>query len=305
MSQEIVILSVLALALISGPSAFLALWLTYKKTAESSVRTLAFTVLGLSLILLGNATTIVYDSLSKPRDPRVDLLLMLAVFLASVMMAYFLVFFVHESTRKTVTRKLETVFWTFSSAAFFVALSVTLFLAEPGKLSLDQGYLATTTYTTLCQIYTTLVVLKNRKTVVDLYKGYLPALSVILLGVGLFSVSNDIFHFGVLFHGPSIPFSPVFFLLLNGSVLFLCIRELLRNNNETRVLSAESFPDFGFTAREKEIVTLMIDGLSNEEIAETLFISVHTVKNHVTSIFRRVGVTNRFELLKFLPISPS
>lgn len=303
--NQIVILTVLALALISGPSAFLALWLTYKKTSESSLRTLAFTVLGLSLILLGNAITIVYDSLFRPRDQRIDLLLMQAVFLASVMMGYFLVSFVHESTRKTVSMKLKTFFWTFSSAAFFIALSVTLFLAEPGKLSLDQGYLTSTAFTTLCQIYTTLVVLKNRKTIVDLYKGYLPALSVILLGVGLFSVTNDIFHFGALLHGPSIPFSPVFFLLLNGSVLFLCIRELLRSNKETRVLPAESFPDFGFTAREKEIVPLMIEGLSNEKIAERLFISVHTVKNHVTSIFRRVGVANRFELLKFLPVSPS
>jgi DNA-binding NarL/FixJ family response regulator len=78
-------------------------------------------------------------------------------------------------------------------------------------------------------------------------------------------------------------------------IVFGCIREL-RNKEGTFALSRDL--DLDLTDRESEIVPLIVEGLSNEAIASRLFISPHTVKNHVTSIFRKSGATNRFELLK-------
>ncbi len=50
------------------------------------------------------------------------------------------------------------------------------------------------------------------------------------------------------------------------------------------------------TAREMEIVTSIVDGATNKEIAHKLSISEQTVKHHLTSVFGKVGVSNRLEL---------
>lgn len=52
------------------------------------------------------------------------------------------------------------------------------------------------------------------------------------------------------------------------------------------------------TNRELEIVTLVLEGLSNEEISKALFIEIGTVKKHVHNIYCKLDVKNRIQLLK-------
>jgi len=47
------------------------------------------------------------------------------------------------------------------------------------------------------------------------------------------------------------------------------------------------------TERELEILQLIVDGLTNKEIAHRLYISEKTVKNHVTNILRKLGLSDR------------
>jgi DNA-binding CsgD family transcriptional regulator len=53
----------------------------------------------------------------------------------------------------------------------------------------------------------------------------------------------------------------------------------------------------GVTAREREVATLLARGLSNPEIAETLVISPHTVQDHIKSLYEKLGVGSRQELV--------
>jgi len=53
------------------------------------------------------------------------------------------------------------------------------------------------------------------------------------------------------------------------------------------------------TDRELEVVALVGEGLKNKQIAERLYISETTVRHHLSSIFEKVGVGDRLELLIF------
>jgi two-component system nitrate/nitrite response regulator NarL len=56
---------------------------------------------------------------------------------------------------------------------------------------------------------------------------------------------------------------------------------------------------FGLTQRELEIITLVVAGYSNPDIAQRFSISLQTVKHHISSTFDKTGVSNRLELALF------
>jgi DNA-binding NarL/FixJ family response regulator len=56
---------------------------------------------------------------------------------------------------------------------------------------------------------------------------------------------------------------------------------------------AEGRPAAELTAREREVLALVGEGLANKQIARRLGISEKTVKAHLTSVFHRIGVTDR------------
>jgi LuxR family transcriptional regulator of csgAB operon len=49
------------------------------------------------------------------------------------------------------------------------------------------------------------------------------------------------------------------------------------------------------TPREMEILGVLASGAKNEEIADKLFISPHTVKTHLYAIYRKINVSNRLQ----------
>jgi DNA-binding NarL/FixJ family response regulator len=53
------------------------------------------------------------------------------------------------------------------------------------------------------------------------------------------------------------------------------------------------------TPREREVIALLSEGLRNKQIAERLFISEVTVRHHLSSVFGKLGVTSRFELIMY------
>ncbi|MGZ8701560.1 MAG: response regulator, partial [Gaiellaceae bacterium] len=63
------------------------------------------------------------------------------------------------------------------------------------------------------------------------------------------------------------------------------------------LLEAKNAPDplAGISPREREVFALLLDGMPNKLIARRLGISEKTVKSHLTSIFRGIGVTDRVQ----------
>lgn len=61
------------------------------------------------------------------------------------------------------------------------------------------------------------------------------------------------------------------------------------------------YHNYNLTLREIELVRLMVQGYSNQNIAEELGISLHTTKTHIKNIFSKLGVSSRSKLIyKFL-----
>ena len=58
---------------------------------------------------------------------------------------------------------------------------------------------------------------------------------------------------------------------------------------------AQDEPGDPLSAREREVLLLIAQGRTNREIAQSLFVTQHTVKYHVTSLFNRLNVTSRAE----------
>jgi LuxR family transcriptional regulator of csgAB operon len=65
--------------------------------------------------------------------------------------------------------------------------------------------------------------------------------------------------------------------------------------NTLRTSKAEDANQVKLTQREKEIIKLLSEGKSNEDIADDLFISPHTVKTHLYKVYKKLNVKNRFE----------
>jgi len=62
---------------------------------------------------------------------------------------------------------------------------------------------------------------------------------------------------------------------------------------------AEEFEWFGsLTSREREVFSLIARGCDNGQIAETLHMAAHTVRNHVSEIYSKLGVEDRFQIIQ-------
>ncbi len=63
--------------------------------------------------------------------------------------------------------------------------------------------------------------------------------------------------------------------------------------------STESEDLAALTGREREILSLVAGGANNQAIADQLFISEKTVRNHLTAIFDKIGVSSRSQAIVF------
>jgi DNA-binding CsgD family transcriptional regulator len=91
---------------------------------------------------------------------------------------------------------------------------------------------------------------------------------------------------------------PAFLLLLAIFILWNRTRtKRLAARIRTAAAMEQYLHKYDISQREKEIVLLLLKGKSNKEIEDALFIAMGTVKNHIYSIYQKLGVKNRAQLL--------
>jgi len=82
---------------------------------------------------------------------------------------------------------------------------------------------------------------------------------------------------------------------LEPTMIARVLGDLTRSQTSPRT-SPEAAKIATLTGREREVITLIGEGLRNKHIAERLYISEATVRHHLTSVFAKLDVSDRFEL---------
>src|SRR5262245_30796702 len=84
---------------------------------------------------------------------------------------------------------------------------------------------------------------------------------------------------------------------LSRQVMTSALSKLRETHDSKPQSDGETDKIESLTAREREIVTLVAKGLNRKKISEKLFVSEATVRNHLSSVFAKLGVSNQFELV--------
>lgn len=88
--------------------------------------------------------------------------------------------------------------------------------------------------------------------------------------------------------------------LIGGAGGYAITLEAARSEDLTPLLMRA----WSLTVREREVARLVLDGLSSQDIARALFISEHTVRDHLKAIFAKTGVRRRQDLVAALGGDP-
>ncbi|MEU7058802.1 response regulator transcription factor [Streptomyces sp. NPDC046197] len=76
------------------------------------------------------------------------------------------------------------------------------------------------------------------------------------------------------------------------------LERLSEPQREPRVAAPAEAPD-GLTARETEVLALIAEGLTNQEIARKLHVSTATVKTHINNLFAKTGLKDRAQAVRY------
>lgn len=72
-------------------------------------------------------------------------------------------------------------------------------------------------------------------------------------------------------------------------------REVIMNGFE---FNQSAFDALGLSKRELEVLQLMATGLSNQEVADQLFVSLNTIKTHISRLFEKLDVKRRTQAIE-------
>ena len=78
----------------------------------------------------------------------------------------------------------------------------------------------------------------------------------------------------------------------------LVVKEVLVQPTENFVVNENNLKQLSISKREHEVLILMAQGLSNQEVADKLFVSLNTVKTHSSRLFEKLNVQRRTQAIQ-------
>jgi len=75
-------------------------------------------------------------------------------------------------------------------------------------------------------------------------------------------------------------------------------KTVFRDTSLPFIVNEKEMTRLGISQREREVLQLMAEGLSNQEIADRLFVSLNTVKTHAARLFEKLDVQRRTQAVE-------
>lgn len=126
-----------------------------------------------------------------------------------------------------------------------------------------------------------------------LISSILLAAAIIGLKILEYSFINDDLHIGI-YIGVLITVAAIVGVWI-GREFFARRKTIIQNG--TPEMNTAALRDYGLSKRETEILGLIEKGYTNQKIADTLFVSLSTVKSHTSNIYTKLSVKNRTQAI--------
>lgn len=237
-----------------------------------------------------------------PPSPTLNILTLFLDLAAGPLMIvsfYFFILFSWKLLGKKLAKTFTIIYFSFYS--IFMAFIITLFfgiIKNRPTFPVGSAVGLLTIYIALLPVFARLKELKNkdlRNTVKVITIMHLTLFSI-YFGISFFLKYHYVIAFSYFALHFIINLPPLFYL--KNKVVNLHSKQMsqFRDGNQLERILVEH----GISKREQEIVHLILQGKSNPEIEDELYISIHTVKNHVSKVYQKFGVKNRLQFTNLL-----
>lgn len=219
----------------------------------------------------------------------------LLVLIGGFLMLYFTPLLIFRVTNLPFTKLKQFIHISFLMVVLFTLIFEYLNYREAVKIMRDILYAIIFTYSAL-------VILRNYKKVKSIeVQLVLKSFGILILVI----IPLILIHKFIVLHffpdniSINFPYFNVLFLLGSTSLaIYYGAKYLFKREEYTYLELSKNFMRIAnISQREQEIIQLLVEGLSNKEIADSLFISQKTVKNHLYHIYRKLGINSRLQLM--------
>lgn len=240
----------------------------------------------------------------------------LGLTLSGILIIYFFTLSAYSILNIEISKHKKIIYFGLSSIFFIICISSLYILYHLQLISelaaVHSCFFLPNIFTSIGIIYDVFFIIKNLAKFNNLIRQFLKMLIILTCIITPISILTNVLQY---WHFSNIPiaYSPIEYFLFNLSALIFVKKNLQQTPNilikaefEQKKISNEThfFDDFSntynLTQREIEITKLVSSGLSNQEIAENLFISANTVRNHIYNIYKKTGIKNRYELINLI-----
>ncbi len=272
------------------------------KTKDKLVRAFLFFFSAFTLIVLENAFNL-YINVNIPDIGFVYHVIQFYVDSFAISLVMFaLVYNIHVTYNVPNSKVRNILFFILSSASFLIQILMTK-IDFPHKIIIIYSNIEAVGLTLqkiillITIIYITIIGIVYFKNSIEGEKSR--QLTYLILGILYvpFMIIDNIYP-----RITWITFYPLFYDIFGVVTVYNIIKYFFKGQHVTYA----EIPDDGFfkkyeiSPRERDVLLLILEGCNNKEICGKLFISLSTVKTHISNIFQKLKVESRFELITLI-----